>query len=309
MDSHLLRTLVTVARLGSFSAAALELGYTQSAVSQQIAALEGELGAPLLHRRPVGPTAAGERMIEHARLLLERMDAARADVRRLSLPERPELVVAASPLGLDAAVARALARVREAEPRLKVKIRVLSRRAVAVEVAAGRCAIGVTDGYCAPGGPLALGDLGPVRQAGLGEEPCAVLCPAGHPLRRRAAVDLDRLADASWLDASGIAAPLADLRALTGGAFPAATGYQGQDAAALLALCAAGHGLAVLPRSLAASAGTAAGPTAGAASGVPAGTVALPVRAPRLVHRREALFTPALDGPARAFLDALPRGA
>ncbi|GLW59346.1 LysR family transcriptional regulator [Kitasatospora phosalacinea] len=294
VDSHLLKTLVTVARLGSFSAAALELGYTQSAVSQQIAALEGELGAPLLHRRPVGPTAAGERMIEHARLLLERMDAARADVRRLSLPERPELLLAVSPLGMDATVARALARVREAEPRVRVGVRVLARRAVAVEVAAGRCAVGVTDGYAAPGGPLALGDLGPVRQVGAGEEPCAVLCPPGHPLHRRAAVDLARLADAGWLDASAVAAPLADLRALTGGAFPATAGYEGQDAAALLTLSAAGHGLAVLPRSLAASAG--------------GGTTALPVRAPRLVHRREVLFAPGLDGPARTFLDALPRG-
>ncbi|BAJ27151.1 MULTISPECIES: LysR family transcriptional regulator [Kitasatospora] len=294
MDSHLLRTLVTVARLGSFSAAALELGYTQSAVSQQIAALEAELGAPLLHRRPVAPTAAGERMLEHARLLLERMDAARADVRRSALPERPELLLAASPLALDAAVVRALGRARAAEPRLRIRVRVLDRRAVAAEVAAGRCALGVTDGYAAPGGPLALGDLGPVRQAGLGEEPCAVLCPPGHPLRHRPGVDLDRLADAHWLDAPGVAAPLDLLRAATGGgAFPATAGHEGHDPAGPLALAAAGHGLAVLPRTLAAR----------------AGAVALPVRAPRLAHRREVLFPPGLDAPARVFLDALPRGA
>ncbi|WP_244894085.1 LysR family transcriptional regulator, partial [Planobispora rosea] len=59
MDPHLLRTFVTVARLGSFSAAAGELGYTQSAVSQQVAALEADLGTPLLQRRPVVPTPAG----------------------------------------------------------------------------------------------------------------------------------------------------------------------------------------------------------------------------------------------------------
>uniref|UniRef100_UPI00117CA361 helix-turn-helix domain-containing protein n=2 Tax=Streptomyces TaxID=1883 RepID=UPI00117CA361 len=53
MDPHLLRTYVTVARLASFSEAARELGYTQSAVSQHIAALEQDLGAPLLTRRPV----------------------------------------------------------------------------------------------------------------------------------------------------------------------------------------------------------------------------------------------------------------
>ena len=53
MEIGLLRTFVTVVRLGSFSAAAQELGYTQSAVSQQIAALEHDLGVALLHRRPV----------------------------------------------------------------------------------------------------------------------------------------------------------------------------------------------------------------------------------------------------------------
>ncbi len=57
-----------------------ELGYTQSAVSQHIAALEQDLGAPLLTRRPVAPTAAGERLLEHAGPLLLRLDAARADV-------------------------------------------------------------------------------------------------------------------------------------------------------------------------------------------------------------------------------------
>lgn len=55
MDPHLLRTFVAVARLASFSEAARELGYTQSAVSQHIAALEQDLGAPLLTRRPVAP--------------------------------------------------------------------------------------------------------------------------------------------------------------------------------------------------------------------------------------------------------------
>ena len=56
MDPHLLRTFVTVVRLASFSAAATELGYTQAAVSQQIATLESDLNVTLLNRRPVTPT-------------------------------------------------------------------------------------------------------------------------------------------------------------------------------------------------------------------------------------------------------------
>ena len=77
MDPRFLRTFVTVVRLGSFSRAADELGYTQSAVSQHIGVLEADLGTALLTRRPVAPTEAGARLLEHADPILLRLDAAR----------------------------------------------------------------------------------------------------------------------------------------------------------------------------------------------------------------------------------------
>src|ERR1700691_5937901 len=86
VEVQLLRTFVAVARLGSFSAAATELGYTQAAISQQIAALESDLRAALLTRRRVTPTEAGERLLEPAEPILLRLDAARADVTRMTLP-------------------------------------------------------------------------------------------------------------------------------------------------------------------------------------------------------------------------------
>ena len=87
-----------MARLGSFSAAAAELGYTQAAVSQQIAALEDDLKTQLLNRRPVTPTEAGTRLLEHADPILLRLDAARADVTRMTTTPAATLLIGVTPL-------------------------------------------------------------------------------------------------------------------------------------------------------------------------------------------------------------------
>ncbi|MYW44970.1 LysR family transcriptional regulator, partial [Streptomyces sp. SID161] len=147
MDPHLLRTYVTVARLASFSEAARELGYTQSAVSQHIAALEGDLGAPLLTRRPVVPTLAGERLLEHAGPLLLRLDAARADVVRIATAPRYGLTLAATATALGPAVLGAL-------PPAGVTLRVLPRTGIPAAVATGTADLGLVDGLAAPSDPL-----------------------------------------------------------------------------------------------------------------------------------------------------------
>ena len=89
---------MAVARLGSFSAAATALGYTQAAVSQQIAALESDLKTQLLTRRPVAPTEAGARLLEHAEPILLRLDAARADVTRMTKAPAATLTIGVTPL-------------------------------------------------------------------------------------------------------------------------------------------------------------------------------------------------------------------
>jgi DNA-binding transcriptional LysR family regulator len=78
----------TIAEEGSFAAAALRLGYTQSAISQQIAALERIVGASVLvrprGRKPVGVTPAGELLLRHCGTILARLHAARADLAAIS---------------------------------------------------------------------------------------------------------------------------------------------------------------------------------------------------------------------------------
>jgi DNA-binding transcriptional LysR family regulator len=92
-----LMALVAVADSGTFSRAAEWLGYTQSAVSQQIGTLERIVGTPLFDRpggpRPVQLTAAGETLLTHARAMLARVNAAAADLRSLETGDLGELRV------------------------------------------------------------------------------------------------------------------------------------------------------------------------------------------------------------------------
>jgi DNA-binding transcriptional LysR family regulator len=97
---HLL-ALVAVVETGTFSRAAEQLGYTQSAVSQQVGTLERMVGAPLFERpggpRPVRLTAAGEVLLTHARAVLARVNSAATDLRALASGEQGELRVGTLP--------------------------------------------------------------------------------------------------------------------------------------------------------------------------------------------------------------------
>jgi DNA-binding transcriptional LysR family regulator len=89
--------LEAVSRAGSFGRAARELGYTQSAVSQQIAQLERIVGQRLFHRpggpRRVEPTEAGLLLLRHADAIVAQLDAARADMAALAEGEAGTLRV------------------------------------------------------------------------------------------------------------------------------------------------------------------------------------------------------------------------
>src|SRR5688500_300015 len=102
LDSRRVLTFRAVARERSFSRAAEELRLTQSAVSQQVAALERQLGVRLLHRGRGGVrlTAAGETLLAHASALAERLDLAGAQLAELADEERRELRVGAFPSAL-----------------------------------------------------------------------------------------------------------------------------------------------------------------------------------------------------------------
>lgn len=290
MDPHLLRTFTAVARLASFSAAARELGYTQSAVSQHVAALEADLGVELLGRRPVAPTEAGARLLDHADPLLVRLAAARADVTRVAAAPRARLAVGATSLAFGPAAARGLAAVRAALPRAEVSVRLLDRAAAVRLVADGELDLALVDGAVAPTDPLGLPEAAGLETRAAGEEPLAVLLPPGHPLGGRRRLALPDLTDALWLDAPAAAVPLTDLRAAVPGEYPVGLAYEGADTRVLRGLAEAGHGLAVLPSPVAGPGGHA-------------------LAEPRLVHHVEAVLRPSPSRTVTAFLSHLPGAA
>jgi DNA-binding transcriptional LysR family regulator len=280
MEAQLLRTFVAVARLASFSAAAAELGYTQAAVSQQIAALEADLKTRLLNRRPVTPTEAGTRLLEHAEPILLRLDAARADVTRMTRAPAATLVIGATPLAsATPTLATALAELRQQIPRLDITVRTGTRQQLATAVARGELDLALTDGLTAPGDPLP--ELAPVTAVGLTQERVKVVLPADHPLATRTTLRLSDLADARWIEADNIAPPLAEIRRHAGtDGFKPTMHYTGEDTITLINLAATGHGLTLLPE-----------------SALPEtelrqrGIAAVHVTAPRLGHRMELIHT------------------
>ena len=308
---------MTVVRLGSFSAAAAELGYTQAAVSQHIAALEGDLKVTLLNRRPVTPTEQGARLLEHADPILLRLDAARADITRMVSSPSATLLLGATPLsatttatipaageaggtnganrvdGVDEAGAQgmtgALATLRQQLPRTHVTVQLGSRSAVAIGVARGALDIGLVDGLTAPGDSLP--PLAPLDGVSVAEAEVVVVLPGGHPLASRASVRLMDLVDARWIEAPNVAPPLSDIRRVAGadGFRPAFT-YEGTDTLTLIRLATAGHGLTLLPTSLVAQL---------------RGIVAVQVGAPPLVHRVERVHGALRAGSPAAVLAAL----
>lgn len=290
VETQLLRTFVTVARLGSFSAAALELGYTQAAVSQQIAALENDLKTRLLSRRPVAPTEAGARLLEHAEPILLRLDAARADVSRMTKAPRATLLIGVTPLaGAAFSLGAALAELRSRMPRLELTVQTAPRREIAVAAARGELDLALTDGLTAPTDSLPM--QAPVTAIGVSEQSVRVVLPADHPLAARTALSLPDLADARWIEADNAAPSLEEIRRHAGTeGFRAAFRYPGTDTMTLIGLAAAGHGLTLLPEKVLRG----------------RGITSVHVALPRLSHRVELLHA-ALPkaSPAAALADIL----
>src|SRR5947199_5327170 len=124
IDTRRLRVLCEVGRLGSFSAAAATLGYTQPAISRQISTLEAEVGTILVRRVPRGAvlTDAGRLLVERGGEILTRLADVELELQALSGLEGGTLRLASFASGAAAIVPLAVAAFRYRYPAVELSI-------------------------------------------------------------------------------------------------------------------------------------------------------------------------------------------
>ena len=294
LDPRRLRALREVHARGSIAAAAQALGYTASAVSQSIAAMERYLDLQLLERtsRGVTLTPAGMRLVEHADVILAHLDAAEREAQALRSQDAAiSLTLATFASGAEL-VARAAGELAQARPNTELRIVEADPGYSVPELRSGNIDVALT--YVNEGLPTTAPAW--MDELLLLIEPVLVIVPERHPLAGRDAIELSELAAERF-----IAEPAADHRPFTlvachGAGFdPEVAGYS-SDFALTTALVARGGAVALIPRMARRDA---------------AGVVAVPLAAPELTRR---VFAATRVGNARvpgvaALLGALRRAA
>jgi DNA-binding transcriptional LysR family regulator len=247
VDARRLLTFRAVALQRSFSRAAEELSLTQSAVSQQVGALERQLGLELLQRGRGGvrPTPAGATLLEHAIAVGERLDLAGAQLAELADDERRELRVGAFPSALATVVPATVGRLLARRPELSIRL---------AQGELAQLAAGVRDGalhaaLCFQDAAEPRREHEGTRRHDLAEEPMVLALPPRHRLAGHREVALADLADDPWTAASrdGIIA-----RACRAAGFEPRIAIVAGDALAIRAVVHAGLAVTLTPRLLAA---------------------------------------------------------
>jgi molybdate transport repressor ModE-like protein len=139
MDPKRVLTFRAVARHRSFSRAARELSLSQPSVSNQVAALEREVGMRLIERRPGGLrlTREGEVLLEHADAVAERFQLAAAQLASAAEGRRTRLRIGALPSALAGFVPEAIAGLRRTHPDTRVTFEEGTSADLAARVASG----------------------------------------------------------------------------------------------------------------------------------------------------------------------------
>ncbi len=296
LDVRRMQVLRAVVTSGSVTAAAANLGYTPSAISQQVAALEKEAGTALLERvgRGVRPTAAGRLLTEHAAEISRNIAEAETALADLREGRTGTLGVRYFATAGASVVAPALIRLRREYPGVRIDLRLIGLEASLAEVEQGSADLAVV--IWPPGRRAAEG----LHLVHLIDDTYRAVLPKGHRLASKRVLDLHDLAAEPWV-ASESVGPCLDvvLEACGAAGFSPDFVVENEDYATAQGFVAAGLGVALIP-------------DLGLANRHPGVVVRKvrrpePVRAIHAVTREAALDHPVLATLLAAFPSAAPR--
>src|SRR4051812_5531624 len=242
LDVRRLKVLREVAAHGSFSAAADALAFTQPAVSRQIATLEAEAGMALVERgaRGVRLTAAGELLVEHAEVILDRLAAAEHELKALAGLKGGRLRVGAFPSANATLIPLALTAFDREYPEVSLSlVEAVSPRCAAL-LCAGELDIAVVSD--------AKGALGQdLEFEPLMEDPMYLAMARDHPLALQPYLTMADLRDEVWIEGRGSVVSNA-LRAAAGKAgFEPRIAFESTQWLGKQGLVAAGVGITLIP--------------------------------------------------------------
>jgi DNA-binding transcriptional LysR family regulator len=247
IDLRRVRALREVAERGTIARAADALQLTPSAVSQQLAALEREVGQPLLepHGRSVRLTPAARVLLAHGEALFAQLELLRSDLEALAGGEAGHVAIGGFATALRSLVVPAVERLRAVRPGLAIAV----REAEAPEsfTALARHELDVVVAMEALGVPQE-DDTRFARRALLADVLDAAL-PVGHRLAGAGEVALAELAGETWIaPPAGWSCEHVVLTGCAAAGFTPRVEHRSGDWDAVLAMVAAGFGVALLPR-------------------------------------------------------------
>jgi DNA-binding transcriptional LysR family regulator len=247
LDVRRMKVLREVAARGSFSAAAEALSFTQSAVSQHIAALERECGTKLVERGPRGVrlTDAGEALVSHADAILARLDCAEEELAAIAGLRGGRLRLACFQSAGATLVPRAVAVFHERHPDVELGMVEAEPDVASERLRSGEIDLALVYDFEPIPGMLD----GELELTHLIDDGYDAILPKGHALAGRKRLRLADLAEEPWIastDACGCRAITE--RACQDAGFEPRVAFEADETLAAQALVAAGVGVTLLPR-------------------------------------------------------------
>jgi DNA-binding transcriptional LysR family regulator len=245
LDVKRMRVLREVIATGSFSAAADSLHLSQSAVSQQVAALEKEVGMQLLERTSAGPklTKAGETLMDHADAVLSRLAEAERELSAIAGLEGGRVRVISFPSASATLLTRAVSLFRNRFPAIELELGEGEPEDSVPAIRAGDYDVALSFDFSAH--PVEPGrDL---ERAMLLEERMWVALPPGHPLAGGDAVRLEDLAEDDWMCGRSGSCREHVIRLCREAGYEPRVTFDSDDYQVLKGLVAAGLGVTLLP--------------------------------------------------------------